>query len=98
MELSYRGTSRDGPARGSGPGGAAADDVPASCRRRVVTDGIGIAFSVAAFAWSTGWPLARLASRFIEALAMSAIVFAGAAQFAALGLLAQGVPWLASSC
>ncbi len=30
----------------------------------------------------------------VEGLSMSVVVFAGAAQFAAVGLLAQGVPWL----
>ena len=64
-------------------------------RRRLVGDGIGISVSVVAFAI-----VYRLAARqsglsLVEGLAMSAIAFAGAAQFAALGLLAQGVPWVA---
>ena len=50
--------------------------------------------SVAAFALVYGLAARQAGLSLVEGLAMSAIAFAGAAQFAALGLLAQGVPWL----
>jgi 4-azaleucine resistance transporter AzlC len=62
-------------------------------RRRVVTDGLAISFSAAAFALVYGLAARDAGLSFLEAMAMSAIVLAGAAQFAALGLLVQGVPW-----
>jgi 4-azaleucine resistance transporter AzlC len=62
-------------------------------RRRVVTDGLAISFSAAAFALVYGLAARDAGLSFLEAMAMSAIVLAGAAQFAALGLIVQGVPW-----
>jgi predicted branched-subunit amino acid permease len=62
-------------------------------RRRVVTDGLGISFSVAAFALVYGLAARDAGLTFVEAMAMSAIALAGSAQFAALGGIVQGVPW-----
>lgn len=62
-------------------------------RRRVFTDGLAISFSTIAFAIVYGLAARDAGLSFAEAMGMSAIVLAGAAQFAALGLLAQGVPW-----
>ena len=50
--------------------------------------------SVVSFAVVYGLAARQAGLSLIEGLAMSIIAFAGAAQFAALGLLAQGVPWL----
>jgi 4-azaleucine resistance transporter AzlC len=60
----------------------------------VLTDGVGIAVSVAAFALVYGLAARQAGLSFIEGLAMSVVAFAGAAQFAALGLIAQDVPWV----
>ena len=66
----------------------------AAIRRRLISDGIGIGVSVVAFAVVYGLAARQAGLSLVEGIAMSAIAFAGAAQFAALGLLAQGVPWL----
>ena len=66
----------------------------AAVRRRLINDGIGIGVSAAAFALVYGLAARQAGLSPVEGLAMSAIAFAGAAQFAAVGLIAQGVPWL----
>jgi len=66
----------------------------AAVRRRLISDGIGIGVSAGAFALVYGLAARQAGLSPIEGLAMSAIAFAGAAQFAAIGLLVQGVPWL----
>ncbi len=91
MERSYRGTPADGP-EPSTPGDGPVD--ARAIRRKVVTDGVGITVSVVAFALVYGLAARQAGLSLVEGLAMSVIAFAGAAQFAALGLLAQGVPWL----
>ena len=60
-----------------------------------MVDAAGIATSAVAFGLVYG--LAARASGFslLEVLAMSVFVLAGAAQFAAIGLVASGVPWTA---
>lgn len=63
-------------------------------RRRLLADGAAIAVSAAAFAVVYGLAARQAGLSLPEGIAMSVIVFAGAAQFAALGLLVQGVPWL----
>jgi 4-azaleucine resistance transporter AzlC len=55
---------------------------------------VGIAVSVVAFAIVYGLAARQAGLSIVEGLAMSLIAFAGAAQFAALGLLTQGVPWV----
>jgi 4-azaleucine resistance transporter AzlC len=58
-------------------------------------DALGIAVSAFAFAVVYGLSARQHGFSIVEALAMSVLVLAGASQFAALGLLAQGLPWLA---
>jgi 4-azaleucine resistance transporter AzlC len=67
-------------------------DLQAS-RRRLIVDGIGIAVSAAAFGFVFGLSAQRAGFLPIEAVAFSTIVFAGAAQFAAVGYVAGGVAW-----
>ncbi|HSO28850.1 MAG TPA: AzlC family ABC transporter permease [Candidatus Sulfomarinibacteraceae bacterium] len=83
-----------------GPAGAAsgarrpatAGEIRAS-RRRVVVDGLGIIATAAGFGLVYG--LAARAAGFspLDASAMSVIVFAGAAQFAAVGYVLGGFSW-----
>lgn len=63
-------------------------------RRRLVVDGVGMIASVLGFGLVYG--LACRAAGFspLEAGAMSLIVFAGASQFAAVGYVLGGFPWL----
>jgi 4-azaleucine resistance transporter AzlC len=67
-------------------------DVAAS-RRRLLADTLGIALSAGAFGIVYG--LAARAAGFspLDAAAMSLIVFAGGAQFAAVAYVHGGVPW-----
>jgi 4-azaleucine resistance transporter AzlC len=83
-----------GPRPGTGKGGAT--DTPpslAAARRTLVVDGLGISLSVAAFGIVFGLAARSAGMSLVEAVAMSTIVFAGASQFAAAGLIAQGAPW-----
>jgi 4-azaleucine resistance transporter AzlC len=57
-------------------------------------DGLGIGLSAAAFGVVYGLAARQAGFSVIEGTAMSLLVFAGAAQFAAVGLVAQGVPWV----
>jgi branched chain amino acid efflux pump len=72
-------------------------DLPAltleQSRRRLVVDGIGIAVSALAFGFVFGLAAQGAGLSAIEAAAMSVIVFAGAAQFAAIGYIAGGLAW-----
>lgn len=63
-------------------------------RRRLVIDGLGILVSAAGFGFVFGLT-ARATGGFspIEAMAFSLIAFAGAAQFATIGYLANGIAW-----
>jgi 4-azaleucine resistance transporter AzlC len=72
---------------------AALPEVAAS-RRRLVTEGIGIAASAIGFGFVYGLAARDAGFSPIEAMAMSVIVFAGAAQFAAVGYVAGGLPWV----
>lgn len=67
---------------------------PAAVRRRLWLDGTGIGLSAAAFGVVYGLAARQADFSLAEGVAMSVFVFAGAAQFAAVGLVAQGVPWL----
>jgi len=78
------------PAATSGSG-----SLVAASRRRLVIDGLGISLSAFAFAVVYGLSARDHGFSMVEALAMSVLVLAGASQFAALGLLVQGLPWLA---
>ena len=67
---------------------------PAAVRHRLLVDGIGIAVSAGAFGVVFGLAARQAGFSLLEAMSQSLFVFAGAAQFAAVGLVAQGVPWL----
>ncbi len=62
-------------------------------RRRLITEGIGIAVSAIGFGFVYGLSARDAGFSPIEAIAMSTIVFAGAAQFAAVGYVASGLAW-----
>ena len=76
-------------------------DVPAltvdeplrASRRRLATDAIGIGVSAAGFGFVYGLSARGAGFSPVEAMAMSTIVFAGAAQFAAVGYVASGLAW-----
>ena len=80
----------DSPVPGSTDGG---DDLARS-RRRLQLDGLGIIASAGGFGFVYG--LAARAAGFspLESSGMSVIVFAGAAQFAAVGYVLGGFSWL----
>jgi 4-azaleucine resistance transporter AzlC len=63
-------------------------------RRQLIVDGLGLLVSIVGFGLVYG--LACRAAGFspIEAGSMSLIVFAGASQFAAVGYVVAGFPWL----
>jgi branched chain amino acid efflux pump len=67
--------------------------VLAASRRQMIVDGLGIAVSGVAFGLVYGLAARGAGFSPIEAVAMSAIVFAGAAQFAAVGYVASGLAW-----
>ncbi len=63
-------------------------------RRRLVVDMLGIIVSAAAFGFVFGLSAAQRGHySLVEAIAMSTILFAGAAQFAGVSLVAAGTPW-----
>jgi 4-azaleucine resistance transporter AzlC len=68
---------------------------PASGRRRLILDSLGISLSAGAFALVYGLAARNAGYSPIEAVATSIIVLAGASQFTAVGLVASGVPWAA---
>jgi 4-azaleucine resistance transporter AzlC len=59
-----------------------------------VADGAGIAVSAIGFGFVYGLSAREAGFSVVEAMAMSTIVFAGAAQFAAVGYVASGLPWI----
>jgi 4-azaleucine resistance transporter AzlC len=65
----------------------------AASRRRLVTESLGIAVSAIGFGFVYGLSAREAGFTPVEAMAMSTIVFAGAAQFAAVGYVASGVAW-----
>lgn len=65
-----------------------------SGRRRLLLDMAGIAVSAAGFGFVFGLAARDAGYSVIEAAAMSTILFAGAAQFAAVGYVAAGLPWI----
>ncbi len=63
-------------------------------RRRLALDMLGIIVSASAFGFVFGLSAAQHGHySLLEAIAMSTIVFAGAAQFAGISLVAAGTPW-----
>jgi 4-azaleucine resistance transporter AzlC len=65
----------------------------AASRRRVLVDAAGIAVSAIGFGFVYGLSAREAGFSPIEVLAMSVIVFGGAAQFAAVGYVASGLAW-----
>ena len=63
-------------------------------RRRLAVDMLGIMVSAGAFGFVFGLSAAQRGHySLVEAIAMSTILFAGAAQFAGVSLVATGTPW-----
>jgi 4-azaleucine resistance transporter AzlC len=77
----------------TGTGGL--DERVRTARRRLLAESMGIAVSAGAFGFVFGLAARDAGLSPPEAGAMSVIVFAGASQFAAVGYLAAGLPWLA---
>jgi 4-azaleucine resistance transporter AzlC len=65
-----------------------------AARRQLLLDSAGIAVSAVGFALVFGLAARSAGYTLIETSAMSLFGFAGAAQFAAVGYVAQGLPWL----
>jgi 4-azaleucine resistance transporter AzlC len=65
-----------------------------AARRQLVLDSLGIAVSAIGFALVFGLSARSAGFTLVETSAMSVFGFAGAAQFAAVGYVAQGLPWL----
>jgi predicted branched-subunit amino acid permease len=73
---------------------AAAVPTLREARRRLAVDMLGIVVSSAAFGFVFGLSAAQRGHySLVETIAMSTILFAGAAQFAGVGLVASGTPW-----
>jgi 4-azaleucine resistance transporter AzlC len=72
---------------------APATDSLASSRRRLLMEALGIGVSAVGFGFVYGLSAREAGFSPIEAIAMSTIVFAGAAQFAAVGYVASGLAW-----
>ncbi len=64
-----------------------------SSRRQLALGSLGIALSAAGFGFVYGLSARDAGFSPIEAMAMSTLVFAGAAQFAAVGYVASGLAW-----
>ncbi|MEO8437822.1 MAG: AzlC family ABC transporter permease [Chloroflexota bacterium] len=62
-------------------------------RRRLLADALGIGVSAIGFGFVYGLSAREAGFSPIEAMAMSTIVFGGAAQFAAVGYVASGLAW-----
>jgi len=65
-----------------------------AARRQLLLDSAGIAASAVGFALVFGLAARNAGYSLVETSAMSVIGFAGAAQFAAVGYVSQGLPWL----
>jgi len=82
---------------GTGNDGTGSDDPSPdlrAARRQLGLDTVGIAVSVAGFGLVFGLAARSAGYSPIEASAMSVFAFAGAAQFAAVGYVAAGLPWI----
>jgi 4-azaleucine resistance transporter AzlC len=73
---------------------ASTDAAVAASRRRLALDGLGIIATAAGFGLVYGLSARAAGFSPIEASAMSVIVFAGAAQFAAVGYVLGGFSWI----
>ena len=65
----------------------------ATSRRRLAVEALGIGVSAAAFGFVYGLSARNAGFSPVEAMAMSLFVFAGAAQFAAVGYVVGGLAW-----
>ncbi len=65
----------------------------AASRRRLALESLGIAASATGFGFVYGLAARGAGFSPIEAMAMSVVVFAGAAQFAAVGYVVAGLAW-----
>ncbi len=63
-------------------------------RRGLVSDAVGITVSIVGFGFVYGLSAREAGFSIIDAMAMSLIAFAGAAQFAAIGYVVGGLPWI----
>jgi 4-azaleucine resistance transporter AzlC len=70
-------------------------DTLSASRRRLVADTVGITLSAAGFGLVYGLAARAAGFSLLEAGTMSVLVFGGASQFAAVGYVANGYPWLA---
>jgi 4-azaleucine resistance transporter AzlC len=66
---------------------------PEESRRRLIVEALGIAVSAIGFGFVYGLSAREAGFSPLEAMAMSTIVFAGAAQFAAIGYVVAGLAW-----
>jgi len=66
---------------------------PEESRRRLIVEALGIAASAIGFGFVYGLSAREAGFSPLEAMAMSTIVFAGAAQFAAIGYVTAGLAW-----
>ncbi len=84
-----------GAGRGAAPAGQAAPTPEAlrASRRRLVVDMTGIVASAAGFGVVFGLTARGAGFSIVEAVAFSTVVFAGASQFAAAGMVAAGFGW-----
>ncbi|HYU50305.1 MAG TPA: AzlC family ABC transporter permease [Candidatus Limnocylindria bacterium] len=78
---------------GSAAAGAADGEDLRAARRALAISGLGFIASAGGFGIVYGLAAREAGVSPIEALAMSVLVLSGAAQFAAVGLIAQGAPW-----
>jgi|SoiMethySBSTD1v2_1073268.scaffolds.fasta_scaffold207740_3 branched chain amino acid efflux pump len=90
----------DVPALTDAPAGERAEDTatpgtasPDESRRRLIVEALGIAVSAIGFGFVYGLSAREAGFSPLEAMAMSTIVFAGAAQFAAIGYVVAGLAW-----
>jgi 4-azaleucine resistance transporter AzlC len=65
-----------------------------AARRQLLLDSAGIAVSAIGFALVFGLAARDAGYTLLDAVAMSVFAFAGASQFAAVGYVAAGLPWL----
>jgi 4-azaleucine resistance transporter AzlC len=72
---------------------ALTDADPRTSRRELAVGALGIALSAAGFGFVYGLSARDAGFSPLEAMAMSTLVFAGAAQFAAVGYVASGLAW-----
>ena len=69
------------------------EDALATSRRRLVVEAAGIVVSAMGFGFVYGLAARDAGFSPVEAMAMSALAFGGAAQFAAVGYVAGGLAW-----